>query len=379
MGKHGKRALARKALKRPALFGSRSDGLGNQRHLFVGAFGLALGMAICHDCELGSQAECALSNIGQTILLSFDLSGFAFQEPHATVRKRGQKRLVQVGIADDVAQCWYTEFVMTDQGAAQAASLRHMDRQDRCRTGRPCAQAFKQHAAAVIDCQHTWISVGFMAIHRCAIRVQYTNAIRMACIAREQQSQGAAHRACTENGNIYVLMIHGVHILLWRGNYNPAQRLSRLQILCHQLSFMNPRFISKVRLGLLAALLGVVGAHWWYLGRRFAWVVTLYSLMMAALAARAEIWWDNPAFFMLFIPILDGFIEAIVFSLMSDEKFDARYNPGHPDRHNSGWAPVLVASFTLLFGTVMLMFGIAMIVIHIWSALGWLDGLNLAG
>ena len=66
-------------------------------------------------------------------------------------------------------------------------------------------------------------------------------------------------------------------------------------------------------------------------------------------------------------------------SLMSDEKFDARYNPGHPDRHNSGWAPVLVASFTLLFGTVMLMFGIAMIVIHIWSALGWLDGLNLAG
>ena len=145
------------------------------------------------------------------------------------------------------------------------------------------------------------------------------------------------------------------------------------------ISLMNPRFISKVRLGLLAALFGVVGAHWWYLGRRFAWVVTLYSVLMAVLAARAEVWWDNPAFFLMFLPILDGFIEAIVFSLMSDEKFDARYNPGHPNRHKSGWAPVLVASFTLLFGTVMLMFGIALIVIHIWSALGWLDGLNLAG
>ncbi len=140
---------------------------------------------------------------------------------------------------------------------------------------------------------------------------------------------------------------------------------------------MNPCFISKVRLGLLAALFGVVGAHWWYLRRPYAWVVTLFSLVMAVLAARAEVWWDNPAFFLLFIPTLDGFIEAIVFSLMSDEKFDARYNPGHTQRHKSGWAPVLVASFTLLFGTILLMFGIALVVIHIWSALGWLEGLNL--
>ena len=36
-------------------------------------------------------------------------------------------------------------------------------------------------------------------------------------------------------------------------------------------------------------------------------------------------------------------------------------------------------AFTLLIGTVAFMFGIAMIVIYVWSALGWLDGLNLQG
>ena len=168
-------------------------------------------------------------------------------------------------------------------------------------------------------------------------------------------------------------------MLPWGANYNPGHACCLLSTLVPLISLMYPRFISKARLGLLAAVFGVVGAHWWYLGRRFAWAVTLYSAVMAVLAARAEVWWDNPAFFLLFIPILDGFIEASVFSLMSDEKFDARYNPEHSDRHKSGWAPVLVASFTLLFGTVLWMFGIAMIVIHIWTAIGWLDGLNLSG
>jgi uncharacterized membrane protein (DUF485 family) len=40
---------------------------------------------------------------------------------------------------------------------------------------------------------------------------------------------------------------------------------------------------------------------------------------------------------------------------------------------------VLVASFTLLIGTVAFMFGIAMIVIYVWTALGLLDGLDLNG
>ncbi len=140
-----------------------------------------------------------------------------------------------------------------------------------------------------------------------------------------------------------------------------------------------PAFRNKVTVGLLAAVFGCVGAHWWYLKRPYAWLVTLTSIVLMVACSFAEVWWENPAFFLLFIPALDGMIEAIVLCLMRDERFDALYNPGLVRQKPSGWGPVLVASFTLLIGTVALMFGIAMIVIYIWSALGWLDGLDLKG
>jgi len=133
-------------------------------------------------------------------------------------------------------------------------------------------------------------------------------------------------------------------------------------------------FRSKVRVGLLAFFLGWIGAHWWYLGRRRAWMVTLASCACLALAFSFEVWWDNPAFFLLLIPAADGYIEAVVFSLMSDEKFDARYNRGHERRSRNGWGAVLVACFSLLIGTVVVMFGIAAVVLHVFQRMGWLDG-----
>jgi len=142
-------------------------------------------------------------------------------------------------------------------------------------------------------------------------------------------------------------------------------------------SVLDRSFRNKAPLGLLAAIFGCVGAHWWYLKRPYAWLVTLVSVVLMGLASRADIWWENPAFFLLFIPTLDGFIEAVVWCLMSDERFDAKLNPGLIRTNPSGWAPVLVACFTLLIGTVLLMFGIAMIVIYVWTMLGWLDGFNL--
>lgn len=144
-------------------------------------------------------------------------------------------------------------------------------------------------------------------------------------------------------------------------------------------SVSNRKFISKVKVGLLAALFGGLGAHWWYLGRPRAWLVTVIGSALLASAFLFDVWWENPAFFLLFIPILAGFIEAIVLCLMSDARFDARYNPGLIRTTPSGWGPVLVAGFTLLIGTVALMFGIAMIVIYIWTAVGWLDGFDLNG
>ncbi len=137
------------------------------------------------------------------------------------------------------------------------------------------------------------------------------------------------------------------------------------------------RFRHKTTVGLLAALFGCVGAHWWYLGRRHAWMVSVLGVTLMIASAFADIWYENPAFFLLFIPILDGFIEAIVLCLMSDAKFDGFYNAGLVRERPSGWGAVLIAIFTLLIGTVALMFGVAMIVIYVWTALGWLDGFNL--
>ena len=134
---------------------------------------------------------------------------------------------------------------------------------------------------------------------------------------------------------------------------------------------------SKAVAGLLSFCGGWFGAHWFYLGRNRPWLLGVLALVLLFLASQAEVWWDNPAIFVLFIPAAAGFLEAIVLCLTSDAKFDARYNPGYVRQKPTGWAPVLVAATSLLIGTVLTMFAIAHVVLHIWQRLGWLDGLNL--
>lgn len=131
---------------------------------------------------------------------------------------------------------------------------------------------------------------------------------------------------------------------------------------------------SKIIVALLAAVLGLFGAHWWYLKRRWAWLVTLVSCVLIALTQFYPVWWDNPPFLLLIVPITAGFIEALIFSLKPDAWFDARYNAGSGQTTRTGWGPVLIAIFTTLFGSSVLMFGIALIVMHVYRALGWLDG-----
>lgn len=137
------------------------------------------------------------------------------------------------------------------------------------------------------------------------------------------------------------------------------------------------RFRHKTTVGLLAALFGCVGAHWWYLGRRRAWLVSAIGVALLIACFFAKVWYENPAFFLLFIPMIDGFIEAVVLCVMSDAKFDGFYNQGLVRQKASGWGAILVAIFTLLFGTIVMMFGIAMIVMYVWEALGWLEGFDL--
>ncbi|WP_442593044.1 NINE protein [Parapusillimonas sp. JC17] len=132
---------------------------------------------------------------------------------------------------------------------------------------------------------------------------------------------------------------------------------------------------SKVAAAWLACLLGMFGAHWWYMGRRWAWAVTAFSLLMIVLAQLYPVWWDNPPFLLLLIPTTAGYIDALVYALMPDEKFDARYNSGSRRMTKTGWNAVIAAIFTTFFGSTVVMFGIAVTVMHVYTAMGWLDGL----
>jgi len=138
-----------------------------------------------------------------------------------------------------------------------------------------------------------------------------------------------------------------------------------------------PRARSKVVAGLLACSLGWLGAHWWYLGRRGAWLLTLACGLCLLGAQFYTPWYDNPVFFLLFIPTIAGFIEGVVYSLMPDERFDRLFNPGLGPVSRTGWGAVLVALFGGLVGSVVAMFAIAMVVVYVWTAMGWLDGYTL--
>jgi hypothetical protein len=134
------------------------------------------------------------------------------------------------------------------------------------------------------------------------------------------------------------------------------------------------RHRSKAAAAWLACLLGVFGAHWWYVGRPKAWLFTAFSVSMLVLAQFYPVWWDNPAFLILIIPVTEGYIEALVFALKPDEWFDARYNPNSGRVNRTGWNAVLAAIATTFFGGTVLVFGIALIVMHVYTAMGWLDG-----
>lgn len=156
----------------------------------------------------------------------------------------------------------------------------------------------------------------------------------------------------------------------------PTHDADSAEVLSESVAYPPAAVKSKVLAGLLSFYGGWFGAHWYYLGRPRPWLLTVLAVVMFAIAFQSDVWWDSPAIFVVFIPAVAGFIEAIVLCLRSDEKFDARYNPGYKRVGHTGWGPILVAISGLLLGTVMMLFGIAHVVLHIWTRMGLLDGLN---
>jgi TM2 domain-containing membrane protein YozV len=117
---------------------------------------------------------------------------------------------------------------------------------------------------------------------------------------------------------------------------------------------MPPPFRHKALSALLAFLFGGLGLDRLYLGQRFWWLPLAVTAGMTPLLIGVRNWYQTPAFFILMVPIIAGFIHALVLALMPDEKFDARFNNGAARRNGSGWDAVLVAIFTLLVGTTVL-------------------------
>ena len=120
-------------------------------------------------------------------------------------------------------------------------------------------------------------------------------------------------------------------------------------------------FRHKTVAALLAAAFGALGAHRLYLGQRGWWLPLGVTMGSLPLLFGVRNWYQTPAFFVLMIPVVAGFIAALVLALMPDARFDARFNTATERRNHSGWDAVLVAIGSLMVGATVLMTAIALL------------------
>lgn len=109
-------------------------------------------------------------------------------------------------------------------------------------------------------------------------------------------------------------------------------------------------FRHKALAALLAAVGGALGANRIYLGQRYAWLPLAVTAASAPLLVGVMNWYQTPAFFVMMVPVIAGFIQALALALMPDDRFDARFNSGSTRGNRSGWDAVLVAAVTLFVG-----------------------------
>ena len=120
-------------------------------------------------------------------------------------------------------------------------------------------------------------------------------------------------------------------------------------------------FRHKAFAALLASLGGAFGLNRLYLGQSLWWLPLGITLIALPLTLGVTNWYQTPPFFVLMVPVVAGFIQALVIALMPDDRFDARFNPAQSRQNSSGWGAVLVAIATLLVGAIVLITSIALL------------------
>ena len=124
---------------------------------------------------------------------------------------------------------------------------------------------------------------------------------------------------------------------------------------------MSAPFRHKALAAALAFLFGAAGLERLYLAQRRWWLPLAVSAAMLPLLIGVRNWYQTPAFFVLMVPVIAGFIHALWLALMPDEQFDARFNAASDRRNASGWNAVLVAIVTLMVGATVLVTTLALL------------------
>jgi uncharacterized membrane protein len=125
---------------------------------------------------------------------------------------------------------------------------------------------------------------------------------------------------------------------------------------------MTTKHKNKTIATLLAAILGSIGGHRFYLfGKRdqFAWLHLLslpISLMLTNLLFHLPLLITMSPWA---LSLLIGLFTALVLGLKSDEKWDAQYNPQSNQKSDSTWPLALILVLTMAFGAFVLIFVLA--------------------
>lgn len=125
---------------------------------------------------------------------------------------------------------------------------------------------------------------------------------------------------------------------------------------------MTTKHKSKTITALLAATLGSIGAHRFYLfGKRdqLAW---LHFISLSISLLMTNLLFNLPWLITMSpwtLSLLVSLLNALVLGLTSDEKWDAKYNLGSNQKSDSTWVLALILVLTTAIGAFALIFVLA--------------------